>query len=244
MLIFATGTPSGSSRGIGFSPTRYRKIKIGLHPEVMTKDQSAEGLKESRADMNTSALHPDRLPGLLSFLLACLLLAGCSKNAGEDAGNSDTNGYVCQKCNLKFYTERKVFAEFCPNCKDAFIRPVVGYVCEKDQHVTLTASAHGAVACEQCQASLSASKLPRESEFVAWGAVKRVGLKSQEVSRGALSCPSGPRLDCTGRLFLPDPTPRIWKSRFEVRVVLLAHESCLAEARSITTYNPRNNDTP
>ena len=109
----------------------------------------------------------------LLLYLAIIALAGCKKEPGLAALDSDANGYVCTQCGAKFYTDRKVFAEFCPNCKSTNIRPVVGYVCDKCQHVTLSTQAHTSVTCEQCQALVAASKLPSAAELAAWGAVKK-----------------------------------------------------------------------
>jgi hypothetical protein len=106
------------------------------------------------------------------FALAAILLASCSK-PGWSVIDSDANGFVCQKCGTKFYTDRDVFAEFCPNCKDGNLRQVVGYVCDKCQHLTLSTSTHGSITCEKCQATISGSKLPTAKEFIAWGAVKK-----------------------------------------------------------------------
>ena len=90
--------------------------------------------------------------------------AGCSKDPAQDASESDANGYVCRKCNLKFYTSRKVFAEVCPNCKITDIRPVVGYFCDKDRHTTIAPKSHGQMLCEKCQAPVQAIRLPRETD--------------------------------------------------------------------------------
>jgi len=110
---------------------------------------------------------------LACFSLVFLAVAGCKKSTAEAAGESDVNGYLCLKCKGRFYTEQGVFAEHCPACKDFGIRPVVGYVCEKDQHVTVTPRGVGAGLCEKCRAPLAAMKLPREPELKAWGAVKK-----------------------------------------------------------------------
>jgi hypothetical protein len=107
--------------------------------------------------------------------LACVLLAllaGCGRGAADAAGDSDANGYWCRKCNLKFYTAREVFAEHCPKCKGYDIPPVVGYVCDKDGHITVTPRGPS-VRCEKCRVPLTAIKLPRENELKAWGAAKK-----------------------------------------------------------------------
>lgn len=98
--------------------------------------------------------------------------AGCKKNAGEAAGESEVNGYLCQQCKAKFYTEQAVFAEHCPGCKGAQVTPVVGFVCEKDKHVTVLPRS-GTARCEQCKSPAAMIKLPREPELQAWGATKK-----------------------------------------------------------------------
>jgi hypothetical protein len=107
------------------------------------------------------------------WLVIALGATGCRKSTAEAAGESDVNGYFCAKCKGKFYTEQQVFAEHCPSCKDFNLRPVVGYVCDKDQQVTVAPRGGGAGRCEKCGAMLTALKLPREPELRAWGAVKK-----------------------------------------------------------------------
>ena len=101
------------------------------------------------------------------------LVTGCSKDPAEDAGVSDANGYLCQKCNLKFYTLGSAFAEVCPTCKVASILPVVGYVCTKDGTTMIMPKSQQAVLCEKCQSHVTAIKLPREKDLQAWGAAKK-----------------------------------------------------------------------
>src|SRR5690242_4001653 len=108
---------------------------------------------------------------ILGLLLA-LLLAGCSKEPNAGRFESNANGYFCPKCNLKFYTDEKVFAEFCPSCKGGLIPPIVGFICTKDQHHTLTPKAKS-VACEKCQEVSTTLWFPRESELIAYGAQKK-----------------------------------------------------------------------
>ena len=120
-------------------------------------------------------MNPRIFPPILrlrvGFGLACVLLvllAGC----GKDVDDSDANGYLCRKCNLKFCTDREVFAEHCPGCKGSDIPPVVAYVCDKDGHTTVTPRGPSVV-CEKCRAPLTAIKLPRENELKAWGAARK-----------------------------------------------------------------------
>lgn len=101
------------------------------------------------------------------------LAPGCSKQAGDAAIRSDANGYICPKCNLKFYTDREVNAEFCPKCKDVGIVEVVGYFCDKDSHTTLNVRTRAMVVCEKCQGPAPAIRLPHADELQAWGATKQ-----------------------------------------------------------------------
>src|SRR5947207_551354 len=118
--------------------------------------------------------------GWLMFLLGlAALLAGltaCKKDVANDAIETDANGYLCLKCGAKLYTERAVFiGPKCPKCKQDTLMQVVGYYCEKDQHLTIRASQgdrQGPV-CERCQAPLiNAMRAPREKDLRAWGATK------------------------------------------------------------------------
>jgi len=119
-------------------------------------------------------------PSLLLFW-ACLtvfalVLAGCKKDVATDAMETDANGYVCLKCGAKLYTDRSVFiGPKCPKCSEDKLMSVVGYYCEKDQHLTIRASRgdrQGAV-CEKCNAALvNAMRSPRKKDLEAWGAAK------------------------------------------------------------------------
>jgi uncharacterized OB-fold protein len=106
----------------------------------------------------------------LFAVIAVLGLVGCSKSISEQAEESDANGYICTKCGQKFFTKRDVFAEQCPRCKKIEIVEVYGFVCPQDQHVTLVGRGPNSVACEKCNGSVSAVKMPREKELRAWGA--------------------------------------------------------------------------
>jgi hypothetical protein len=108
---------------------------------------------------------------LFAIFCISLLLSSCGQS--NPAEETDSNGYMCNKCGTKFYTPRKVFAEFCPSCKSYDLAQVVAYVCDKDQHVTLSTKAHGGEVCEKCQAHVAAVMLPKEKDFTAWGATKK-----------------------------------------------------------------------
>ena len=113
------------------------------------------------------------LPFWLALLTFCV--SGCKKDAAMAAMETDANGYVCLKCGGKFYTPRTVFlGANCPKCKEQSLIDVVGYLCEKDKHLTIRASRSdpkGAI-CEQCQTRLNnAMYSPKEKDLKAWGAV-------------------------------------------------------------------------
>jgi hypothetical protein len=114
-----------------------------------------------------------------SFLLAILFMAGCAEQKNADALDSDANGYQCPQCNLKYYTDRTVFANYCPGCKTGTALRVVGFVCPKDKQVTIVSQTRDSAPCEQCKATVSEKKIPREAELKAWGAVKKT---QQEVN--------------------------------------------------------------
>jgi hypothetical protein len=121
---------------------------------------------------------------LFLLLLTASLLTGCKEDVAQEAMESDANGYVCVNQH-KFYTERAIFADKCPQCGTIELTEVYGYICEtkptnsNDQpgcgHVTLAprrGNKSGAVLCEQCKRVLSAVKLPSSKELAAWGATR------------------------------------------------------------------------
>ncbi len=110
------------------------------------------------------------------FALVAFVGVGCKRDVANEASDSDANGYLCTKCDAKFYTDRSVFiGPKCPKCGEDTLVEVVGYRCAKDQFVTMR-SARGdarSVVCEKCQASLANSMfLPRAKDLQAWGATK------------------------------------------------------------------------
>jgi len=115
--------------------------------------------------------------GVVLWLAAlALVAAGCKKDVAADAMDSDANGYLCTKCGVKLYTDRKVFiGPQCPKCQQETLKDVVGYECPKDHHLTIRPSGGPSQAppCEQCQGSLTNTmRLPREKDLKAWGATK------------------------------------------------------------------------
>jgi hypothetical protein len=52
------------------------------------------------------------------------------------------------------------------------VAEVIGFFCDKDQHVTLTPKAKSAI-CEKCNQPVGQVRLPSSAELIAWGAVKK-----------------------------------------------------------------------
>jgi DNA-directed RNA polymerase subunit RPC12/RpoP len=105
-----------------------------------------------------------------------ILFAGCSKDPAQAASDSDANGYLCLKCDNKFWTSRSVFmGPACPKCKEDTLMEVVGYRCAKDQYTTIRPHRGGVqepLSCPKCNAALqNAMFLPRQKDLIAWGAV-------------------------------------------------------------------------
>ena len=114
---------------------------------------------------------------LLSALLVCCLLAavlaGCSKSEVDQALDSDANGYLCGKCQAKFYTDRELFPSHCPECRNPQVEMVLGFVCADDSFVTMAARGRGSAKCGKCGKTVTAISLPREADLKAWGASKK-----------------------------------------------------------------------
>jgi Zn ribbon nucleic-acid-binding protein len=119
----------------------------------------------------------------LKFWPVCLALIafmtpGCNSDPAMEAMDSDANGYVClnPKCGEKYITARTVFmGANCPKCKEQTLVDVVGYLCEKDKHLTIRPSRGDPIGsvCEQCQTRLvNAMYKPKEKDLKAWGATK------------------------------------------------------------------------
>jgi hypothetical protein len=115
---------------------------------------------------------------LLGLILLLVVTGqGCKKPEGFEAIDTDANGYVCRNCGAKFCTSRKVFLESkCPKCQQDTLNEVVGFLCDKDKHLTIRERVPGLPArsvCERCNAVLNnAMYLPREKDLKAWGATK------------------------------------------------------------------------
>ena len=113
------------------------------------------------------------------FTALCLaaLIFGCSKNASNNGVlDSDANGFQCRQCKVKFYTARSVYADACPACKNTDLTEVVGFVCDKDQHLTIAPKAKSAP-CEKCNEPVGRIKLPTSTELIAWGAKRDSEIK-------------------------------------------------------------------
>jgi hypothetical protein len=114
--------------------------------------------------------------GILPVLVAvvALLIGGCSQRADMSTIETDAHGYLCQKCGAKFYTGRREFLESkCPKCQQETLVDVVGYMCQKDNHLTIRAKVASASECEVCGVLLKNSMVsPREKDLKAWGATK------------------------------------------------------------------------
>jgi phage FluMu protein Com len=117
------------------------------------------------------------LPALMQLVLFGFLIGGCSKDSGMASIETDAHGYLCQQCGAKFYTGRKEFLESkCPKCQQYTLVDVVGYMCQKDNHLTIrprVSGPEGAAICEVCQTHLKDAMVsPREKDLIAWGATK------------------------------------------------------------------------
>jgi hypothetical protein len=128
---------------------------------------------------NGVEVHLKESRGLLLALVVVLaaLVAGCKKDPAAQFITTDANGYFCLKCGAKFYTSRKVFLESkCPKCQEYALEDVVGYLCKKDNHVTIRPrlrGPEGESTCEICGVHLdTALVMPRETNLVIWGAIK------------------------------------------------------------------------
>lgn len=112
--------------------------------------------------------------GAAFVVLAGLLLSmGCKPDVAEQALETDANGYLCQGCGAKFYTERKVFADACPSCKSMKLAPVVGFVCAADGFMSVAPRGGGFLPCAKCRQTATGLAIPKASDLQAWGATKK-----------------------------------------------------------------------
>ncbi len=113
------------------------------------------------------------MPKLFVFCLALsvlLCVGGCGPKA-DQALESDANGFVCRKCLAKFFTDRELFPDHCPKCKQPDIEQVLGFFCKSDNHATLGSRSRGARTCEKCGRPTDGVSIPKKTELQAWGAV-------------------------------------------------------------------------
>ena len=104
---------------------------------------------------------------------ALVVLGGCGKASVDQALESDANGYLCRSCKTKFFVDREIFADFCPNCKSLGVDQVVGFVCPTDAHTTVGPRGRGSMRCEKCGQPTSGLSIPKAAELQAWGAAKK-----------------------------------------------------------------------
>lgn len=123
--------------------------------------------------MRMPSLQEKKLLGAFCLLAGCWFLTGCGRSAVDKSLESDARGYYCPGCKTKFYTEYKVIADVCPQCKSYDIQEVLGFVCSSDNHVTLAARGSGASPCEKCGMPGATASLPRESHLKAWNATRK-----------------------------------------------------------------------
>jgi hypothetical protein len=115
---------------------------------------------------------------LLSVMLGIVaVVSGCKKQTPAAGGDSDANGYLCGGCGAKYYTDRtKTIAPKCPKCNQGALQLMGGYVCDKDQHMTIRpqrGDRYNTPVCEKCSAPFTrAMMFPRAKDFEAWGATK------------------------------------------------------------------------
>lgn len=99
------------------------------------------------------------------------MLAACGTR--EDAIlDSDASGYICSKCDYKFYITGGQPAAQCPKCGDSSIEEVVAYVCPADHSVTVVPKSAMGAPCLKCGKFTNEKKLPTTDELKTWGAVK------------------------------------------------------------------------
>jgi hypothetical protein len=117
-------------------------------------------------------------PSFLAAVLGALLLSltACKKDTAMEVVDSDANGYICQKCGAKLYTDRSVFiGPKCPKCQEDTLMDVTGYYCDQDQHLTIRPRRKDTqpIVCDKCKAPVANNmRSPREKDLKEWGAAK------------------------------------------------------------------------
>lgn len=116
--------------------------------------------------------------GFAALVAGCIMVAsGCSKDPSAQSIETDAHGYLCLKCDGKFYTGAREFLESkCPKCQQDTLADVTGYWCDQDHHLSIRpriSGPAGASTCDQCRQTLkNAMVSPRQEDLVTWGAVK------------------------------------------------------------------------
>ncbi len=119
---------------------------------------------------------PTRTAFLVCVIAFALITPGCKKDPAIAALESDANGYVCLKCDVKYYTPRTVFlGPKCSKCGNESVIDVIGYYCEKDKHLTIRPRRHDPqpVVCDICKGPVKdGMRDPHKSDLIAWGATE------------------------------------------------------------------------
>ncbi len=91
---------------------------------------------------------------------------------------SDSHGYLCSQCKLKFFTDENVWADVCPGCKAAGPTLVSKLTCPKDGASWILDSEN--MMCPKCNQKVESYGLPKSTDLIAWGATKKT---QQEVTK-------------------------------------------------------------
>mgnify|MGYP000913077737 CR=1 FL=1 len=125
------------------------------------------------ANQLPKAMTVQRIGRFLAGAALAALLAGCGDSAQKQVLETDANGFQCEACKAKFYTDADTFANHCPQCKQPQVQQVVGFVCPADQHVTVAPRSRGSVRCEKCGKPVSGLCIPKAKDLQAWGAARK-----------------------------------------------------------------------
>ena len=144
---------------------------------MQTPDQAAVPPGNCHSFLLPMSSVASHLPVLVLLALFGFLIGGCSKDPSLEVIDTDAHGYLCQHCGAKFYSGRKEFLESkCPKCQQYTLVDVIGYMCRKDDHLTIrprVTGPQGAAVCEVCRMPLkNAMVAPHEKDLIAWGAIK------------------------------------------------------------------------
>ncbi len=129
--------------------------------------------RKTMANQLPKAMTVQRIGRFLAGAALAALLAGCGDSAQKQVLETDANGFQCEACKAKFYTDADTFANHCPQCKQPQVQQVVGFVCPADQHVTVAPRSRGSVRCEKCGKPVSGLCIPKAKDLQAWGAARK-----------------------------------------------------------------------